>query len=124
MSGIAFPIEIKSLLEGKQIQNASSSLNRFVMKFADGSALLLEARGDAADPCVRATVVSAAELAEESEAVCRVDWGWICGSQIQSVDCRKELVAFQLQPAGPLRIAVNLWQGSPFLSFQPYRPAK
>ncbi len=123
MSSVCPDNVLQSELQNKQIKSASSSLKRFVVCFADNTALLLEAVGDGSCPEVRASMLSASEIEAENEAVCRVDWGWITGSRIISIACSTDSFAFQLDPAGPLRISVQLWQDSPFLAFRPFRSA-
>lgn len=121
MSKICSPDALKNILENRQIQSATSSLNRFVMKFVDGTALILEGLQEQDSVGIQASIAQSTDISDEDEAVCRVDWSWICSSSIATVDCRKEHILFQLNPAGPLRISVQLWQNKPFLAFQPYR---
>lgn len=123
MSTVCPDSELRSQLQNKEIKSASSSLKRFAVIFVDGTGLLLEALGDGSNPRVEASLLPSSELAAENEAVCRVDWSWIVGSKVISSENNKDYFAFQLEPAGPLRISVQVWQDSPFLAFRPFRPA-
>jgi hypothetical protein len=67
--------------------------------------------------------VEASAVPSLSEAVCSVDWSWINGSVFEDVQLSATAVRFKLNPAGPLTISSGAWQGSPFLSFMPYKPA-
>lgn len=110
-------------LKSKEIKSASSSLKRFAVIFVDGTGLLLEAVEGDSNPNIRASLLCASDLAAENEAVCKVDWSWIVGSKVETFECGEDYFAFRLEPAGPLRITVQLWQDSPFLAFRPFRPA-
>ena len=109
---------------GKQIERADSELTSLAIRFADGTGLLLLAAGDAAQPRVSMTMVEAEALPGATDAVCAVDWGWIAGSTITRASASDGLVKLQLDPAGPLSISALLYQGKPFLAFQPFRPAR
>lgn len=111
-------------LIGARIARADSSLRNFAIALTDGRGIHLEAVDAEGDPVVRAAVVSAQSLPDRAEAVCSVDWSWIYGSTISKVTCSLKMVRLHLEPAGPLIVSVGLWQSSPFLSFQPFRPAK
>ncbi|HEY9869282.1 MAG TPA: hypothetical protein V6D08_08960 [Candidatus Obscuribacterales bacterium] len=108
-------------LRGKTIDRADSSLTLLVIRFDDGSGLLLEAVGDATDPEISWAVKPAHLLPEAKDAVCAVDWGWIAGAKIEQVSGSKGSVRFQLDPAGPLTVSALVWQGAPFLAFQPFK---
>lgn len=109
-------------LQNKVIRAAFSSLTNFSCEFTDGTGLVLEAV-DPSAPKVEAKVVSADSLPRESDAVCKVDWSWIVGSNIKDAKLSDKAVQLQLDAAGPLAISVQVWQGKPFLAFQPFRPA-
>ncbi len=122
---------------GKRIASATSSLTSFAIKFDDASGIIFEA-GETANPgvmspivaatpgamsaIVDARLVNASEVPALEEAVCSVDWSWICGSIVQHVDPENSSVRLKLKPAGPLTIGAAFWQGKPFLSFQPHKP--
>jgi hypothetical protein len=110
---------VKELI-GRKIQSASSSLQCFTIVLDDGSGLVVSAV-DSAEP-LDARIVSAAELPSHNEAVCSVDWGWITGSSVKTGQLTADRLALQLDPAGPLNILTGMWQGSPYLAFQPYKP--
>ena len=109
---------------GKEIQRADSELTSFVIRFADGTGLLLTAIGDAANPQISMTSIEAGALPDTKDAVCAVDWGWISGSMITRATASEGLVKFQLDPAGPLSVSALVYQGAPFLAFQPFKPAR
>ena len=113
--------DLKSIAN-RRIRSASSSLTKFVLIFEDGEGLELEAGGSTVH--IEARVLPAHELQEQTEAVCKVDWSWIVSSDIKAVSLSSASVVFQLQPAGDLTIGAQMWQGSAFLSFMPWRPAK
>lgn len=108
---------------GRQIRNAVSSLTNFSCEFDDGQALVLDAIDDGS-PKIQARLIAAQDMPSESDAVCRVDWGWITGATVEQSKITESFCKLILAPAGPLTISVQVWQGKPFLSFQPYRPAK
>jgi hypothetical protein len=108
---------------GKKVENASSALTSFAVKFDDGTGVIFDAV-EPASPTVSAKTVGASELPDLEEAVCSVDWGWICGSTVQDAQGLGPAVRLILSNAGPLSIGSALWEGKPFLSFQPFRPAK
>ena len=56
------------------------------------------------------------------EAGCAVDWSWIAGSLLRGARLAAGRLQLELDPAGPLTVSAALWQGRPFLAFQPYRP--
>lgn len=106
---------------GKTVAAAFSSLNRFAVEFSDGTALILEATTGGAQAAIQSQVVDASTMPRDEEAVCKVDWKWIIGSKIASIATSNSAVKLQLDPAGPLSITMQFWQGSPFLAFMPYR---
>ena len=63
---------------GKKVENASSALTSFAVKFDDGTGVIFDAV-EPTSPTVAAKTVGASELPNLEEAVCSVDWGWICG---------------------------------------------
>lgn len=110
------------LIANCKIKSASSSLTKFVLIFEDGRGLELEAGGAA--PVITARMDQEDKLAEQTEAVCKVDWSWILASTVQSVTATSSKVVFHLAPAGDLTIGAQMWQNSAFLSFMPWKPAK
>lgn len=108
----------QSLLH-KRIYKAWSSLAAMCFVFDDGQGLLLQA-GD----IIKLSICAAADLPQEKEAVCKVDWSWIETSVIMDIAVSSRSVSLVLNPAGPLKIDVQTWQGKPFLAFMPYRPAR
>ena len=116
--GVSFSPE---QVRGKVIASATSELKMFAIKFEDGSGLLLEAGGTGSAPAVQAKVVSAAELPSDTDAVCKVDWSWIHKAKVADIRIAPSSFNFSLEPAGPLQVAVQVWQGAPFLAFTPWK---
>jgi len=108
---------------GKKIVKASSALTSFAVKFDDGTGVVFDAVQPTA-PMVAAKTVSVEQLPDLEEAVCSVDWSWIYGSSVKEASDAGSGVRLYLSPAGPLSIGSALWEGKPFLSFQPFKPAK
>lgn len=115
-------INVLKQFEGKRIKAAESSLKNFTIEFEGGVGLSIEASGEKDAPAIMLTALAAENLPRLSEAVCSVDWTWIYGSSIKRSTGASSYVKFELDPAGPLNVGVSVWQGSPFLSFQPFRP--
>lgn len=109
---------------GAEIEKASSSLNMFAIAFTDGRGLMLKANQDEEDFVIDSELTTKEKLPELAEAVCTVDWTWIENTTINTVKAKDNLVEFKLNPVGPLVIGLGAWEGKPFLSFQPFRPAK
>ena len=109
---------------GASISQADSSLRNFSIRLGDGRGIILEAVDDDGEPSIEASLVSAEELPDVKEAVCSVDWSWIYGSKVSKLTLSSKMVRIYLEPVGPLTISVAVWQSSPFLSFQPFKPAK
>jgi hypothetical protein len=108
-------------IQGLKIISANSSLKNLSVRLENEIGLSLDAIADEDEIMVQLSVIKAQDLAVDSDAVCSVDWGWICGSTITSVKASSTIVRLQLSEVGPLTVSVNLWQGSPFLSFQPFK---
>ena len=109
---------------GKRVKSAGSSLDSFALELDDGTALLAKAINAGGRPAITTEIVQAQNLTKLSDAVCKVDWSWIYGSTVISLSYSQERLKLELDPAGPLAISVAVWQGSPFLAFQPFRPAR
>lgn len=116
--------EALAAVRGRRIVSASSSLTQFAVALDDGQGLLAEARRGADGPTVVVTPVPASALPALEEAVCAVDWGWIVGATVCDATLEGGRLRLDLDPAGPLTVSAALWQGAPFLAFQPYRPAR
>jgi len=121
MSFILNDIELNKQLKEKVVVDATSNLTSFAVKFADGSGLLLEAAGTPDSPKIEAKMMPAIELPSIGDAVCKVEWAWICDSKIESVQTVTGSFKFNFAPAGPLTILSQVWKGSLFLSFMPYK---
>jgi hypothetical protein len=117
---------INTVLEntiGKQIVSATSSLTGFSIRLSNATGIHLLADDDAqSGPLLRASIVPTSSLPTAEDTVCAVDWSWICQSMIKSVTLTQTALKLELVPAGSLTISVQKWKGSPFLSFQPFRP--
>ena len=110
-----------STLIGKKIVRATSSLKNFSIEFEGEQGLQMDAIDG---PKISAKIVPANELPIPTEAVCSVDWSWIYNSSLKAVASDAAVLRLQLDAAGPLTVTAGNWQGSAFLGFQPYKPAK
>jgi hypothetical protein len=106
---------------GARIVGAGSALTCFAAELHDGSGLLVEAQGDDKAAEVAVSTPPASALPRLADAVCTVDWGWILGSTIRQATLAEGKLRLELEPAGPLTVSAAVWQGAPFLAFQPYR---
>jgi hypothetical protein len=106
---------------GRRVVGASSSLTFLSVELDDGHGLLAEARTDGATPTVGLVRMPASSLPRLEEAICTVDWSWIVDSTVRAATLAEGQLRLELEPAGPLTVSAALWQGSPFLAFQPYR---
>jgi hypothetical protein len=78
---------------------------------------------DSQPPWLSGELVQASALPKEADAVCKVDWSWIVGCSIMAANISEKDTQLQLEKVGLLRISLQMWQGNPFLAFQPFRPA-
>jgi hypothetical protein len=108
-------------LSGAKIASANSSLSNLAIALEDGRGISLVAAIDDGELSIDASIVQAKDLPALSEAVCSVDWTWIKGSVIKQATASSKIFKLHLDPAGPLTVSVAVWQGSPFLSFMPFR---
>ncbi|MBI1270999.1 hypothetical protein GC174_11265 [bacterium] len=116
---------VQATLTGNRIESAASSLDRFAIAFEDGSGLLLRAVEEDGEFAIACELVEDKQsLPALAEAVCTVDWQWIAGSRVDSIEPGVEAVKFSLDPAGSLSVGLGSWEGKPFLSFRPYQPAR
>ena len=106
---------------GRRVVAASSSLTFLSLALDDGHGLLAEAKADGEAPRVGVARLPASSLPPLEDAVCTVDWSWIVGSTLRAASLAEGRLRFDLEPAGPLTVSAALWQGAPFLAFQPYR---
>ncbi len=53
---------------------------------------------------------------------CYVDWGWLRGREIESVESDLTHWRVRFTDGQTLTIQASLYQGKPFLAFDPYRP--
>jgi hypothetical protein len=115
----------ENVLDAKVVA-AFSSLTTFSCELSNGKGVLVEAvgNGTASGAGVNVKVVESGALPREMDAVCRVDWTWIYGTSVKGFTTTSGGVRFDLSDVGPLTISAQVWQGKPFLAFQPFRPAK
>lgn len=106
-------------LQGHSIEAAQSSLDCFFLKLDNGIGLIL--KPNKTNAVIEVDVVSADQLPKLSEAVCAVDWSWICHSKIELVKASPNQIMFKLNPAGPLKVKSGVWQNKPYLFFEPYK---
>lgn len=119
-------LELTQSLIGLSVIKALSSLRIFVLYFEDGRALVLDAvdAADALGPDIDCRVLPSAEVEAPDEAVCAVDWSWIYGKTLNSVERGSGGYgpAIRLNLAGTtVTTSVGLWEGKAFLSFMPYK---
>ena len=111
-----------SELIGKRIVSATSSLKNFSVELDGDVGLRIDAL---AGPIMAVEIVSSSDLPKQTEAVCSVDWSWIYKASIKNVTVSSNVLKLELDPVGPVIVSAGTWQGSPFLSFQPYKaPAR
>ena len=109
---------------GRRVASASSSLTLFSLALDDGRGLLAEASGDASAAAVTLSLLPLDALPQLAEAVCAVDWSWIVDATVRTATLADDQLHLELDPVGPLTVSAALWQGTPFLAFQPYRPPR
>lgn len=115
-------VEELNKVTNHKVSAASSSLTKLVVILDSGDGVELHAQGNPA--IISIAIKPASELHEQTEAVCQVDWTWIVSSVVESISVRESTVVFHFKPAGDLTVDARLWQGSPFLSFMPWHPAR
>jgi len=52
---------------------------------------------------------------------CAVDWSWLAGQRIASVASALDTLTITFESGLVFTTKALLWQGKPFLSFEPYR---
>jgi hypothetical protein len=60
--------------------------------------------------------------AESDESGCTVDWSWLEGLTIESATSDLRHWRVRLSNGQTLTIQAALYQGTPFLAFDPYKP--
>lgn len=130
---ITSPSIISSELAGATLVSAASSLHSFGLNFADGRGLLLTAaveEGDSAmniadELTIDSEIRPVNDMPKLAEAVCSVDWSWICGANLLAVNAlsgpRGKTIVLKFDTVGPITVSVGAWEGKPFLSFMPYK---
>lgn len=63
-----------------------------------------------------------AGAAADTAGGCRVDWSWLQGREIASASSDLDTLVLTFQDGQTLRVQAALWQGKPFLTFDPWRP--
>lgn len=56
-----------------------------------------------------------------AEGGCAVDWSWLGGQRIASVTSSLDVITITFESGLIFKTRALLWQGQPFLSFDPYR---
>jgi hypothetical protein len=107
--------------QGRRVVAASSSLTFLSLALDDGHGLLAEAKTDGEAPRVGVARLPTDSLPRLEDAVCTVDWSWIVGSTLRAASLAEGRLRLELEPAGPLTVSAALWQGAPFLAFQPFK---
>ena len=59
----------------------------------------------------------------QTEAGCAVDWSWLTGRVIVAARSDLESFTLTLNDGQTLVVRAGLYQGAPFLSFNPWRPS-
>ncbi len=113
-----------SKVSGLKVKRAASSLTSFAVELDDRKGLIFDAIIDGSATGVTVSVVAAEDLPKLHEAVCSVDWSWIENSTVAEVTAGSPAAKFRLEPVGVITVGSGMWQGKPFLSFQPFRPAR
>ena len=67
------------------------------------------------------------DMTEVDEALtddsgCTVDWGWLRGLQIESAVNDLQHLRIRFADGQTLTIQAAMYQGKPFLAFDPYKP--
>ncbi len=66
-----------------------------------------------------------AQVDEEiDDAGCTVDWSWLKGLEIESATSDLTHWRVRFTNGQTLKIQAAMYQGKPFLAFDPYKPAK
>lgn len=113
-----------SKVSGLKVKRAASSLTSFAVELDDQIGLIFDAVAEDGKTGVTVSVVDAKDLPKLHEAVCSVDWSWIENSTVVEVIPGSPAAKFRVEPAGVITVGSGVWQGKPFLSFQPFRPAR
>ncbi len=53
---------------------------------------------------------------------CEVDWSWLEGRQVARVTNSLDELTVEFAAGQSFTVRALLWEGKPFLSFDPYRP--
>ena len=56
-----------------------------------------------------------------AEGGCAVDWSWLTGQRIVSVTSGLDFLTITFDSGLVFKTKALLWQGQPFLSFEPYQ---
>src|ERR1700691_4619674 len=115
----AKPLEI---LKDKKIVSAQSDLSNLCINFENELVLHISACLENRLPVLNALCVLPSDCPYLGEAGCSVEWSWILDSLMDEFILSPSSIRLILRPAGPLTVSTAVWQGSPFLSFLPFRP--
>jgi hypothetical protein len=120
--------EAAKAASGETIASCASALDLFCFWFKSGEGLVLKAEKDddgiVDEINIGIYALSADAMPRPGQAVCSVDWSWIYGKEILSLDksnVPSPTVKLKLDNV-TITVSVGIWQGKPFLSFMPYKP--
>ena len=54
---------------------------------------------------------------------CTVDWSWLAGREVVSAQSDLQSIVLTFRDGKTLTVRATLYQGTPFLAFDPWRPA-
>ena len=58
----------------------------------------------------------------DDDSGCTVDWGWLRGLQIEAATSDLQHLRLRFADGQTLTIQAAMYQGKPFLAFDPYKP--
>jgi hypothetical protein len=71
--------------------------------------------------CYRA-IMSTEPKGLNEDGGCAVDWRWLTGEQVASMTNGLDTLTFTFGSGRTFTVRALLWQGKPFLAFDPYQP--
>jgi hypothetical protein len=66
--------------------------------------------------------VASVDAVDATESGCTVDWAWLAGREIASVTSDLQHWNVQFTDGQILKIQAAVYQGKPFLAFDPWKP--
>jgi len=58
----------------------------------------------------------------DTDSGCTVDWGWLTGLEIESATSDLQHLRIRFANGQTLSVQAAMYQGKPFLAFDPYKP--